>query len=92
VLGLALLGDGKLTEAEPHLRAAFNGLSQEKVLSDLRRNRLRWATAGLVELYEKTNQPEKAAEWRTRLAKLPPEVAPPPRRLRDPAPAPRPAG
>ena len=36
-------------------------------------------TQGLVEVYEATNRPAKAAEWRAKLAALPPEVAPPPR-------------
>jgi hypothetical protein len=31
---------------------------------------------GLVELYEQTGQAEQAAEWRAKLAALPPEVAP----------------
>jgi hypothetical protein len=36
-------------------------------------------TAGLAEVAERTNQPEKAREWRAKLAELPGEVAPPPR-------------
>ena len=39
-------------------------------------------TQSLVELYEQTNQPAKAAEWRSKLAALPPEVAPKPRPVR----------
>lgn len=81
-LGLSLLGDGKPREAEPHLLAGYDGLSQEKALSDKNRNRLRWVTAGLAEVSEQTNRPEKAAEWRAKLAKLPPEAAPPPRPVR----------
>lgn len=42
------------------------------------RNRLRWVTAGLVEVYKAMNQPEKAKEWRAKLAALPPEGARPP--------------
>jgi hypothetical protein len=83
VLGLALLWDGKPADAEPHLRAAYDALRPAAArLPPLRRNRLRWATAGLVEVYEKARQPDKAREWRAKLAALPPEVAPPPRELK----------
>jgi tetratricopeptide (TPR) repeat protein len=73
-LGLALLGDGKPADAEPYLLAGSDALSKRKALGD--RNLLRWATAGLVEVYEQTNQPEKAKQWRAKFAELPPEVAP----------------
>jgi tetratricopeptide (TPR) repeat protein len=82
-LGLSLLGDGRPAAAEPHLLAGYEGLTRDgQRLDATSRNRLRWVTAGLVEVYEKTDQPERANEWRARLAGLPPEVAPPPREPR----------
>jgi tetratricopeptide (TPR) repeat protein len=79
-LGLALLGDDKPADAEAHLLLGYNVIRPALTrLDPTNRNRLRWVTAGLVEVYERTNRPEKAKEWRAKLAELPPEVAPPPR-------------
>jgi tetratricopeptide (TPR) repeat protein len=79
-LGLALLGDGKPAEAEPHLLAGSDGLGPQAArLDPTRRNLLRQVTAGLAEVYAQTDQPGRAKQWRAKLAELPPEVAPPPR-------------
>jgi tetratricopeptide (TPR) repeat protein len=76
-LGLALLGDGTPAEAEPHLLAGFDGLSQRKQLNRQDRTLLRVVIQELVELYEATNRPAEAAAWRAKLAALPLEAAPP---------------
>lgn len=70
-LGLALLGDQKAADAEPHLLAVYDGLTKEKAL-DSRDVWLRRVSQGLVDLYESTNQPAKVDEWRAKLAALPP--------------------
>jgi tetratricopeptide (TPR) repeat protein len=77
--GLSLLGAGKPAAAELHLLAGYDGLTKQKTLTAQNRTRLRKEMCGLVEIYESTNQPVKEAEWRARLAALPPEVAPRPR-------------
>jgi hypothetical protein len=78
MLGLALLRLGKLADAEKHLLAVYNGLAPQRPLSDRDRNRLRWVTAGLAEVCEKTDKPMEAEAWRAEWAALPPEIAPPP--------------
>jgi tetratricopeptide (TPR) repeat protein len=80
-LGIALLGQNKFDEAEPHLLAGYDGLIR------LERRATPTAQAGyrghrtefgrhVVELYTARGQEASAAEWR---AKLPREKAPPPR-------------
>ena len=81
-LGLALLGAGKPAEAEPHLLAGHAGLTKQKTPAAFVRKQLRLVTAGMVELYEQTGRPEQTADWRAKLAALPPEVAPPPREVK----------
>jgi tetratricopeptide (TPR) repeat protein len=82
-LGIALLGQKKFAEAEPHLRAGYDGLTR------LERRAAPTAQAGyrghrtefgrhVVELYTAWGREASASEW---LAKLPPEVAPPPRHV-----------
>ena len=80
-LGLSLLGAAQPAEAEPHLRAGYAGLSQQKALGPKNRNRLRMVTHALADLYA-ADRPDEAAEWRAKLAALPPEAAPPPRPVR----------
>jgi tetratricopeptide (TPR) repeat protein len=83
-LGLALIGAGSPASAEPHLLAGYDGLTNQKALDATDRNRMRRVTAALVEVYDKTGQPEKGKEWRAKLATLGPEVAPPPREAKRP--------
>jgi tetratricopeptide (TPR) repeat protein/tRNA A-37 threonylcarbamoyl transferase component Bud32 len=80
-LGFALLASGQPAEAEPHLLAGYEGLSQQKTLNPANRRRQRMAAQGLVELYEQIGPTEKASEWRAKLKALPPEIAPRPREL-----------
>jgi serine/threonine protein kinase/tetratricopeptide (TPR) repeat protein len=80
-LGYALFRAGNATDAEAILAAGFRGLDQSRttIPPPIRGRRLREAAQRLIELYDSTNRPDKAAEWRAKLATLPPEVAPPPR-------------
>jgi eukaryotic-like serine/threonine-protein kinase len=79
LLGGALLGQGKHAEAEPLILQGYAGMQksepQMNVPGSPNENRLR-AIGLVVQLYDATNRPDKAREWR---AKLPPEVALPPR-------------
>jgi tetratricopeptide (TPR) repeat protein len=77
-LGLALLGAGDPAAAEPHLLAGYDRLTEWKGLSPQHQKWPRMAAQGLVELYESTDRSEKAAEWRSKLADLPPEIPTPP--------------
>lgn len=72
-LGLTQLGAGDAAVAEPHLLAGYEGLVKQK-LSPQNRKWPRMAAQGLIDLYEKTKQPEKADEWRAKLSALPPEI------------------
>jgi tetratricopeptide (TPR) repeat protein len=68
-MGLALWGQNKHVEAEPLLVQGYEGMRQlESKIPAYAKPRLTEAAAGLVHLYEATNQPEKAKEWRSKLA------------------------
>jgi len=74
LLGGALLGQRKYAEAEPILLQGYEGMKQrEATIPAHGKVRLPEAVERIVQLYEATNQPELAQEWR---AKLPPVVAP----------------
>jgi serine/threonine protein kinase len=75
-LGGALLGQGKYAEAEPLLLAGYEGLKAREATIPAGLPRLAEAVERLVALYDATNRPDKAREWR---ARLPLPVAPPPR-------------
>jgi tetratricopeptide (TPR) repeat protein len=69
--GGALLGQQKYPEAEPLLLQGYEGMQQrEAQIPPLGKRRLAEAIERLVQLYEATQQPEKARAWRE---KLPPE-------------------
>src|SRR5262249_14952074 len=69
LLGRALLGQKKYVEAEPLLLQGYEGMKElEKTMPAPARLRLTKATDRLVHLYEATNQPEKAKEWRAKLS------------------------
>jgi tetratricopeptide (TPR) repeat protein len=64
LLGAALLGRKKYAEAEPQLRAGFEGLdalARKDPLAAPRRNE---AAARVVQLYEAWGKPERARAWR----------------------------
>jgi serine/threonine protein kinase len=68
MLGATLVGKRKFEEAEPLLVSGYEGMRERessirertKVLAELMQN--------LVQLFESTSRPEKAAEWRDKLA------------------------
>jgi hypothetical protein len=68
LLGRALLGQGKHAAAEPLLLQGYEGLKEWEAKTDEPwRWRLTEATQHIVDLYEATNQPEKATKWREKL-------------------------
>jgi serine/threonine protein kinase/Tfp pilus assembly protein PilF len=69
-LGRALLGQQKLSEAEPLLLAGYRGLiaAPGKAMSAPERRRLLiGALEGLVQLYDVLGQPEEAGAWAAKL-------------------------
>jgi len=69
-LGEYLLEQREYAEAEPLLLTAHRGMKErEDKLAANRKPYLMRALRALVRLYEETNQPEKAAEWRQKLVK-----------------------
>ena len=70
---------GRFADAEPLLLAGYEGLNRAKSPGGAAGNLRRWLAGALVEVYEKTDRPEQAKDWRAELAALPPEAAPPPR-------------
>jgi tetratricopeptide (TPR) repeat protein len=67
-LGAALLSQNKYAEAEPMLRAGFEGMKQrETKVPRLVKPRLVESLELLVQLYEATNQPDEVAKWRKEL-------------------------
>jgi tetratricopeptide (TPR) repeat protein len=70
-LGASLLGQKKYADAEPLLLAGYAGMKQrEHTILPIGKPRLKEALRRLVKLYEETGQPDKAAEWKTRLAEF----------------------
>jgi serine/threonine protein kinase len=69
MLGEALAGQKKYADAEPLLLEGYRGLKglEGKIPVPLRQLRLNEAIRCLVQLYEATNQKEKASAWRDRL-------------------------
>jgi len=67
LLGAALLGQGKYAEAEPLLLAGYEGLKKLSPAISADAN-LPEAGERLVRLYSAWGKPEKAGEWRQKLA------------------------
>ncbi len=69
MLGGSLLGQKKYEEAEPLLVSGYEGVKQREsqIPAPWRTTRLKEALERLIQLYEQTGQPDKAAEWRSRL-------------------------
>ena len=68
MLGAVLLGQKKYTDAEPLLRQGYEGMKQREVkIPPLGKPRVHEALERLVQLYEATEQKEKADEWREKL-------------------------
>ena len=71
-LGSALAGLKRYAEAEPLLLSGYEGMKEREaeIRPDVRATRLKGAIERLVQLYEETKQPEKAAQWRQKLAEF----------------------
>ena len=59
-----------IEDAEPSLRSGYEGMKarESAIPAAVRQTRLQEALQRLVQLYEETNRPEQAAEWKQRLA------------------------
>jgi eukaryotic-like serine/threonine-protein kinase len=72
-LGAALSWQKRYAEAEPLLVLGFDGMKQrEAKIPAPRKKNLAAAAARIVPFYEAWDKPEKAAEWRAKLAPKPP--------------------
>jgi tetratricopeptide (TPR) repeat protein len=70
MLGGALLGQKRFAEAEPLLVSGYEGMKQRHASLPPGSTRPREALQRLVELYEKTDRPERAAECKQERAEL----------------------
>jgi hypothetical protein len=72
LLGGSLLGQKKFNDAEPFLLSGFEGMQQraEKIPLDDKPRR-KEALQRIVQLYEASAKPEKAAAWKKRLESTP---------------------
>jgi hypothetical protein len=72
MLGGALLGLKKYSDAEPLLRSGYEGLKQRQntIPAAFARLRVSEAAQRLAQLYDATSKPDKAAEWRKELEVL----------------------
>src|SRR5262249_37814917 len=69
LLGATLLGKRKYAESEPLLISGYEGMRERDGSINRDRNKvLAESLQNLALLYEATDRPEKAAEWRTKLA------------------------
>jgi hypothetical protein len=69
-LGSALLGQKRYAESESLLVDGFEGLkAREKQIPPPDRHRIVESGERVIQLYEAWGRPEKAAEWRTKLAR-----------------------
>jgi tetratricopeptide (TPR) repeat protein len=79
MLGQALAGQEKFSEAEPLLLAGYEGLKgHEATIPPAGRPRLTEALQRLVDFYTATGPPEKADEWRKKLEEKAAEEEPKP--------------
>jgi tetratricopeptide (TPR) repeat protein len=67
IWGAVLLGQGKYAEAEPLLLKGYEGMKQVEVIDPLPRRMKADVGRWIGRLYEETNQPEKARQWREQL-------------------------
>jgi tetratricopeptide (TPR) repeat protein len=69
VLGAILFGQQRYAEAEPLLLQGYEGMKQRQaIMHALELPRLTEAGERIVRFYEVTQQPEKAQEWREKVA------------------------
>jgi serine/threonine protein kinase len=69
-LGAALMGKRQYAEAEPLLISGYEGMRKRESSIRERTKVLAEAVQDLVQLFEATSRPEKAAEWKEKLAAL----------------------
>jgi serine/threonine protein kinase/tetratricopeptide (TPR) repeat protein len=70
-LGACLVGQQRYSEAEPLLRAAYEGMKQRQATMPANRQvRLKEAVQNLVQLYQATGLVDEAAEWRSKLQEI----------------------
>jgi WD40 repeat protein/serine/threonine protein kinase len=71
MLGGSLLGQKKYAEAEPLLLSGYEGMKQREVkIPPEGKVRLNETLQRLAQLYEATQRPDQAVEWRKKLAEL----------------------
>jgi serine/threonine protein kinase len=71
MLGGSLLGQKKYVEAEPLLLSGYEGMKQREVeIPPEGKARLNETLQRLAQLYDATQRPEQAAEWRKKLTEL----------------------
>jgi tetratricopeptide (TPR) repeat protein len=70
LLGGSLLGQKKYGDAEPLLLQGYEGLARKDKDSTFPMAFLPEALERLMQLYEETDRPEKAAEWRKKLIEM----------------------
>jgi hypothetical protein len=69
LLGGSLLGQKKYAEAEPLLVSGYEGMNARiQKIPPAGKPRLDEAVRRLVQFYEETGRPDKAAEWKLRLS------------------------
>jgi serine/threonine protein kinase len=68
VLGAVLLGQKKYAEAEPLLLKGYEGYEKQAEVYFTAKKRTAQVGGWIVRLYEATDQPEKAREWRGKLS------------------------
>jgi serine/threonine protein kinase/Flp pilus assembly protein TadD len=68
MLGATLLGKRKYDEAEPLLVSGYEGMRERNAGIRDRTKVLSESIQSLIQLFEATSRPEKADEWRTKLA------------------------
>ena len=68
MLGEALMGEHRYTQAEPALVAGYEGMAaREQQVPAAQRLRLREAAERVVRLYEVWNKPQDAARWKSKV-------------------------
>jgi serine/threonine protein kinase len=71
LLGASLGGEQRYAEAEPLLVSAFEGMQRRQAsVTASFRQKLKKAAGQIVQLYEHWSKPDKADEWRKKLAEL----------------------
>jgi eukaryotic-like serine/threonine-protein kinase len=78
-LGASLLGQKKYAQAEPLLLAGHEGMTmRQEAIPAAGKPRLRESFQRLAEFYQETGRPERAAEWKQKLAEFELQQAPVP--------------